>query len=259
MTIRNRWFGIFALVLALAAVFFSLVRPIPQSYRYLDFADQRELLGIPNFRDVVSNLPFFVFGLLGVSVVFDRRTSFADPADRWPYFVFFAMIFFTGAGSAYFHLDVNVERLFWDRMPISLAFMALVAGVIGDRSRPGVGGRVMAPLLFLGAISVFVWSITEAAGHGDLRLYAFVQYGSMVALLPILCFIPSRYTGVGGFWLALGGYGVAKAFEIWDRPIYGFTSAISGHTLKHLAAGLSTYFVLVMLRTRKPLGNHINL
>jgi len=38
--------------------------PIAQSQVYHNFADQRSILGIPNFLDVASNLPFFIFGIL---------------------------------------------------------------------------------------------------------------------------------------------------------------------------------------------------
>ena len=41
--------------LAVAAVFF--LPPIPQGEHYHRFADQRALWGIPNFANVLSNLP----------------------------------------------------------------------------------------------------------------------------------------------------------------------------------------------------------
>ena len=42
-----------------------LVPPIPQSQIYHQFADQQTLLGIPNFWNVVSNLPFILVGAAG--------------------------------------------------------------------------------------------------------------------------------------------------------------------------------------------------
>ena len=56
---------------SLAAAFF--VKPLPQDPAYHHFADQRTLLGIPNFMDVASNLPFFGVGLAGVYNVLRRR------------------------------------------------------------------------------------------------------------------------------------------------------------------------------------------
>ena len=43
-----------------------LVPPIPQSQIYHGFADQRTLFGIPNFWNVVSNLPFVLVGAAGL-------------------------------------------------------------------------------------------------------------------------------------------------------------------------------------------------
>src|SRR5215472_9282020 len=42
------------------------VPPIAQDQSYHDFADQRTLLGIPNFWNVVSNFPFLVIGATGL-------------------------------------------------------------------------------------------------------------------------------------------------------------------------------------------------
>src|SRR4029077_13315659 len=42
------------------------VPPIPQSQIYHGFADQRTLFGIPNFWNLVSNLPFIVVGAMGL-------------------------------------------------------------------------------------------------------------------------------------------------------------------------------------------------
>jgi hypothetical protein len=57
----------------------------------------------------------------------------------------------------------------WDRIPIALAFMALVAEVIAERVCANTGTRLLLPLLILGAGSVVFWSVTQANGHGDLR------------------------------------------------------------------------------------------
>jgi hypothetical protein len=43
-----------------------LLPPIPQDQSYHQFADQRILLGMPNFWNVVSNLPFIAVGAAGL-------------------------------------------------------------------------------------------------------------------------------------------------------------------------------------------------
>jgi hypothetical protein len=44
--------------------------PIAQSLEYHDFADNRTLLSIPNFYNVISNLPFIIVGFMGIYSLF---------------------------------------------------------------------------------------------------------------------------------------------------------------------------------------------
>src|SRR6202049_4527259 len=78
--------------------------PLLQDQAYHQFADQRELFGIPNFWNVVSNLPFVAVGAVGL-LRFHRDATTT---------VLFAGIFLTGFGSSYYHLDPNDSTLFWD-------------------------------------------------------------------------------------------------------------------------------------------------
>src|SRR5262245_15202615 len=50
-------------IVALGLVF--CLSPIPQDLSYHTFADDRTMLGVPNFLNVASNLPFIVVGVLG--------------------------------------------------------------------------------------------------------------------------------------------------------------------------------------------------
>jgi hypothetical protein len=54
-----------------------MILRIPERQFYYQFADRRSLLGIPNFGDVVSHLPFTVIGIWGVA----SRTK-QDSAER---------------------------------------------------------------------------------------------------------------------------------------------------------------------------------
>ena len=51
-------------IVSVACVF--LLPPIPQWLSYHQFADTRKIWGIPNFWDVVSNLPFLLVGMMGL-------------------------------------------------------------------------------------------------------------------------------------------------------------------------------------------------
>jgi hypothetical protein len=63
-----------------------LLPPIPQDQSYHQFADQRTMFGIPNFWNVVSNLPFLAVGAAGL------RRFRDDPAT----IVLFLGFFLTG-------------------------------------------------------------------------------------------------------------------------------------------------------------------
>ena len=120
--------------LTLLAVALALFVPaVPQTIAYHDFADKRAAYGIENFLDVASNLAFALAGGAGLLLVLRPRTSFASPAERWPYLVFCIGVLLTAAGSCYYHLEPNNETLFWDRLPMTIAFMSLISAQIVDR------------------------------------------------------------------------------------------------------------------------------
>ena len=207
---------------------------------------------------MVSNLPFLVVGALGFGFLArDGRRggddAFATPAERRPYWPFFAGVALTAVGSGYYHWAPDNGTLFWDRLPMTLAFMALLASVIGERISRRAGARLLWPLLLAGGLSALYWAVTEQRGAGDLRPYGLVQFGSLVLVPLILLLFPARYTGAAYFWLSFGCYGLAKVFEYFDHGLLRLT-AVSGHTWKHLASAASAYWILRMLERRRPLG-----
>ena len=92
------------------------------------------------------------------------------------------------------------------------------------------------------------WHLTETWGRGDLRPYLMVQLYPLLIAPLILILFPARYTGSIYFYGALALYVVAKLLELLDKPVYSLGHVISGHTLKHLAAAMSPYLVLVMIQ-----------
>jgi len=235
------------------AVSFSLIQPFPQPLSYHSFADQRAFLGIPNFGDVISNLPFAVIGILGVLFLFSRSSSnhFIDLRERWPYQVAFAGILLTAFGSSYYHLDPNNARLVWDRLPIMVAFTATAAAVIAERVHVRTGLLLLPVLLITGIASVLQWYASELRGAGDLRFYAAVQVCSTLVLLMVLTFA-ARYTRGSDLAIVVGLYALAKILETFDKQIFRVEPFVSGHTLKHLVAAGAGYWLLRMLRMRQP-------
>lgn len=242
-------------VLAAVILGVSLLPPIPQNEAYHNFADQRTLLGIPHCYDVISNFPFLIVGLWGIIAVFKRNAAgishFVDPNERWPYLVFFAGVALTAFGSSYYHLHPDDARLVWDRIPMTLGFMGLLSAMIAERIRIKAGLRALAPLVLLGAASVLYWRVTQQAGYGDLRPYALVQFGSIIAIVLLIVLFPPRYTRGADLIASFLLYGLAKVCEAADRPIFALGGIVSGHTLKHITAAISAYWILRMLRARQ--------
>jgi hypothetical protein len=251
VTFRLRVGAVVGLGVVAAAVLLCLPR-LPQDPHYHDFADQRTLLGVPHALNVLSNLPLCIVGVLGLWQV--RRGRFLQPAERWPYAVLFAGVALTGLGSSYYHLDPDNERLVWDRLPMTVAFMGFFAAQLAERVSLRAGARLLGPLVALGAASVLYWHETERRGAGDLRPYYLVQFYPLAATPLLLVLFPPRYTGAPYVWAALGFYLLAKIVELpaLDRGIFLLSGVISGHTLKHLLAALGAYALVWMLAVRRP-------
>ncbi len=246
---RETWAVVALTALCVAAA--ALIPAVPQPLDYHDFADQRTLLGIPNFMDVVSNAGFIAAGLAGLVVALGRRGMFARAVERVPYAVFFVGLVLTGAGSAYYHLSPSNETLVWDRLPMTVAFMSLIAAQIVDRISVRAGLALLGPMLAVGAWTVVYWIRTERAGAGNVVPYAVLQVYCMLIVVGIALLHRSRYTRGEDIYWVFAAYLAAKLFETFDAEIFGLLGGmVSGHTLKHLAAAASGAVVAFMLARR---------
>jgi len=223
-------------VTAAVATVFWFVPRFPQPPSYHQFADHRSFLSIPNFGDVVSNVPFAAIGLFGVIFLLSRAS---------------ALRFLTAFGSAFYHLAPDNARLVWDRLPIMVAFTATAAAMITERVEIRTGLLLLPVLLAVGIASVLQWNASELRGVGDLRFYAAVQVSCTLMLLLVLIF-PARYTRGSDIAVVVGLYALAKILETADKAIFQADAGlVSGHTLKHLAAAGAGYWLLRMLRKRQ--------
>ncbi len=74
------------------------------------------------------------------------------------------------------------------------------------------------PLTAFGVASVLWWTASEAMGYEDVRLYLMVRVLLVLAILVLVVFRPSQYTGTGWFVAALVGEAAMVAFErLYDR------------------------------------------
>jgi hypothetical protein len=232
-------FALLGLMAASLAIL-PLLPPIAQDPSYHQFADQRTLLGIPNFWNVISNLPFVVVGAIGLWQFRRERAKF----------VLFLGIFLTGFGSAYYHWDPNNDTLFWDRLPLALTFMAILAVAVEERVSAKTGAVLLWPLLALAVFSLLLWRWTD-----DLRLYGWVQFFPCIALPVLFVACPAKYSGTFYWFVAAASYALAKLFELYDHTIYSVGFILSGHTLKHFAAASACFAILRYFQTRRPVSS----
>ena len=242
---------------AVVVVAAALAPPTPQPPSYHNFADQRAFAGIQNFGDVVSNLTFVIFAVWGLWFLVkltpdELEKRFSDRRERWFYLAVFLGMVLTAAGSTYYHLAPDNERLVWDRLPMTVVFTSLVAAMMAERISVRAGLWVWPPLAIIGIWSVLQWHWSEKAGRGDLRFYAAVQVYSVLVLI-LVSILPARYSHSSALGGVVGLYVLAKLLESFDRRIFAIGHLMSGHTLKHIAAGLAGYWIVRMLQKRERL------
>ena len=199
-------------------------------------------MGVSNFFDVISNIPFLIFGLLGLFLVLFNSSRLYSLS--WT--VLFAAVLLVSAGSAYYHLNPNNSTLVWDRLPMAIGFMALFVIIIGDYINKNLERILLIPMCLFGMFSVYYWNATD-----DLRLYAWVQFISMaLALFIILAYKPTQLKS-RFLYMAFIFYALSKLTEFFDGQIFSLTAeTISGHTIKHLLASISTFFFYMLAKFR---------
>lgn len=238
-----------ALLFVAAAI---LVPAMPQPLSYHAFADCRTVWSVPNFFNVVSNLPFLVGGAAGIAAVWNGGGNFLDRREQLPYLVFFLGALLTSLGSAYYHLAPDNPRLVWDRLPMTLGFAGLVSAALAERLNAPLGLRALWPLLALGAGTVIYWYATERMGRGNIIPYAAYQGWSILVIVLLIALFPARRYDHGHLLIwAAAWYGLAKVFETYDLGVYRLTGGLlSGHTIKHLLAAGAVFAIVGQLRLR---------
>lgn len=234
-------------ILTFAAVMVFMA-PLPQSQAYHDFADQRELIPhVPNTLNVLSNVPFLIAAVMGLRAA-GQRSRFVSRLERTDAITFFLGVALTFLGSSIYHWSPSDATLSYDRLGMTVAFMAFLAMVWHEHVSDS---RWMLPLLQLIGIGSIAWWVAR----NDLRPYAWVQFFPILLIVLILIAQKPGYSGERQTFIVMFvAYAAAKAFEAGDGIVYRAAHGIvSGHTLKHLAAAAAPAVVARWIATREPL------
>ncbi|MBU1056426.1 MAG: ceramidase [Proteobacteria bacterium] len=252
---KKKAIGIALILLVTTATIVGLlfVEPISQDIKYHQFKDSKLILAIPNFLNVVSNIAFFIVGALGVIQLREPDRLKIIPDIKFVYYCLFSGMILVAFGSGYYHIRPDNQTLVWDRLPMTIVFMALFSIVISEFITIRIGKAVFLPLIICGISSVLYWHFTELSGRGDLRFYAIIQFLPMLLIPIILITFISIYTKASSYWWLLTAYIIAKLFEHFDGQVLTATGLISGHSIKHIAAAFGICILLFSYERRSKL------
>ncbi len=238
----------------LACAILVLYGPVPQLANYHAFADTGSLFGMHHAGNILSNAGFALVALWGLARLWPQRQHAAMRAG-WPgYLLFMIALLLTAAGSSFYHAAPDNFRLVWDRLPIALACVGLLAAVraetVGVAQGVTHGTRDAWLLALLATASVGWWYASAQLGSEDLRPYLLLQ------ILPLLL-IPlwqkiygSNAEDRAAFGWAIALYVLAKGAEVTDHALLAHLGGVSGHTLKHLLATAAAGVIVARLVRR---------
>lgn len=231
---------------------------VAQPLHHHDFADQRAWAQIPNALDVLSNLPFALWGVLGLTCMAWRRLSLVPAygvVQNSLAAIFFAGLIATTGASAWYHLQPVDSTLAIDRFGMVVAFAGLLGLAGADRVSARAGVLLAACVMLLGPLSVAWWSAT-----GDVLPWLLVQFGGLLLIAAAAC-LPARPGAMDIRWAwVVAIYLVAKVLELLDTAMFDLSNQlISGHSLKHVVASFAAWPVIFSLLQRGKAGeNRLN-
>ncbi len=234
-----------ALVLFLAV---AILGPeVMQPAHQHDFADRRFFGYLPCAADVLSNLPFALWGIAGLLVLPKAKLS---PGIAGLAVLFFAGLIITAGASSWYHLQPVDAGLAIDRLGMTVAFAGLLGLAAAERASIRSGAALGSLVLVCGLMSVWLWS-----SSGNVLPWLVLQFGGMALILWLATRqrMPKIDAARGSLpirWgLVILIYAAAKVLELADHAVYDLTSQfISGHSLKHIVASFAAWPVVSALR-----------
>ena len=105
-----------------------------------------------------------------------------------------------------------------------------------------VGAGAAGTMLALALLTLWIW-YGSGKRDGDLRPYGLVQAVPLASVPLLLVLFPGELDE-RRLALALFSYLLAKVCEHLDHEIYALGELVSGHTLKHLLAAVSCFYLV---------------
>lgn len=241
--------GEWALLLACVALtLLAVLGPaVGQPAHYHDFADQRVGWGVPHAMDVATNLPFALWGVVGLVLLRGLRTSSLSTAQRHMATLFFAGLALTSLASGWYHWQPDNAGLALDRLGMAVAFAGLLGLVAAGRISARAGTALGWGVLLAAALSVTLWTRTA-----NVLPWAVVQFGGMGLVLWLATRRPVPGALPVSWAVVILLYAIAKLLEAMDPQVYALTTGmVSGHSLKHVVASLAAWPVWGALRGLK--------
>ncbi|XP_061349621.1 uncharacterized protein LOC133294877 [Gastrolobium bilobum] len=228
--------------------FFLFTSPIPRSPNHHRFADLRNLLGVPNTLNVITNFPFLVVGVIGLVLALEGGVfNISSQAEVWAWVLFYAGVAGVAFGSTYYHLKPDNNRVLWDTLPMMVAYSSLFSSLVIERIGQWIGLCCMCALLLAVFICVFYERI-----YDDIRLCLMFQLILPLAIAVVAFMYRSNYTNSRYWFSSIGIYLLAKFEAVADRKLYRLNNyVISGHSLEHLCLALIPILLGIMLIYRE--------
>jgi hypothetical protein len=235
---------IITLIVLLCIVGLLIHGPIPQDLQYHKFADKRMFFRIPNFLNVITNVPFAIIGFLGLAEVRNVKVR-GLKSHILILFIGFLML---AVSSSFYHLLPNNYTLVYDRASISIISMSFLAFIIATSVNGYKSFSTLIILNLIGLVTVIYWFITEHFGQGDLRWYGMVQFFPIIAI-PLILHLYKVSLAFKEIVFIILFFALAKVAEHYDEEIFiTLRNSISGHSLKHLLIALSGYRMVQLVR-----------
>ncbi|XP_078428935.1 uncharacterized protein LOC144701104 isoform X2 [Wolffia australiana] len=234
------WGGAAALCL-----FFLVAMPkVPHSRTHHQFADMRNLLGVPNTLNVISSFPLLIVGVVGFVLCLHRSCfGISVKGEIWGWAFFFAGVVGLAFGTPYYHLKPDDSRCICETFPVLICTVSLFSILIVER----VDGRLGLACLF-SLILLVLGSIAYERKYDDLRLRMTLTFVPSLSI-PVLAFMfPAKYSHSRYWFLAAGCHLLARLAASADMKIYSSTGyIISGHSLAHIIFACVPGLLFLML------------